>query len=1292
MPEADRLRSSIRPAPVFRRHHFHLAWHVTVHTYRVLTWTVLIVGFAFAAIMLGIRYYVLPDIDRYRPWIESGVSRAVGQRVTIARASGTWSGYRPSLKLDGIVVYDRENRAALELSHVEASLALRSALLGEVRLHALVVDQPDLTVRRDAAGVITVAGFVVANDGSDGGFGDWLLVQEEIQIRAASLTWIDEKRGAPPLKLDQVDFDLVNEGREHRFGLRFSPPPEVGSIVNVRGDFRRSPGKGLAGWRGSLYAKTEFVAVSAGNAWIDLPVGVEGGVADVEAWADVAAGAVTRVTADLRVAGLKATLGEGLAPLEIAGLQGRLGFTRGAGGFEASGQRLSLVLANGTALGPTDWLVRRQPASGNQLAGYQVQADRLDLATLAAIAGSLPLDAGLRERLAQVRPQGRVEGLQIGWDTESARTGRFDLQATLRNVGVAPSGSAPGVSNLSGRIVSDRNGGKVEIDSPGMMLSMPTVFERPLAFDTFKAQVDWSRANGPLAVRIGRLVFANAEVTGGASGTYQRGADGPGSIDLTAQLTRIDAGAVVHYVPLLVGPNTRQWLANAFETGVAKDVKCRLQGNLADFPFDKPGKTGVFDITANLENIKLHFAPGWPTVDDANGTIHFRGARMEVDAIGRIMGVALGRTSAVIPELSPHDPRLEIKGGGEGQTQAFLDFIEGSPVSRMIGGFTRGLRAQGNGKLALELRIPLDRGHDAAVAGSYQFVDNRITGGDAMPDMTNLNALLAFTEGGAKLTNGTATVFDGPTRFSVTTEAGGAVTVNANGRANMARLQRALGNAWLSLAEGDTDWKARATMRKGVSEMALESELVGVALKLPPPLAKASAEAVPLRVLRRARPGDEVVQVSLGQRLSAIFDLDATAKQTTVERGAIDFGPNAKLPDSPGVVLTGAFDLIDVDAWLDVHQAAHARGDDPPAGVDIIALDLKAKQVEAFGRTLHDVALKVNRRTDLWDGHLASNEVEGDIDWVPGGNGKLVARLTRLNVPDPASEAAGMSAEPIAGRDLPAFDVTADSFQFGGLDLGSLVLKATQNGPTWQVERLEMRNPDFEFSGTGAWQSVRGTPRTNLVATLKVNDAGAFFRRIKRPEGVAGGKSTLTGTIEWVGVPYRLDYPSLNGELKLDVEKGRFLKLEPGIGRLLGVVSLQSLSRRVSLDFRDVFSEGFAFDTIHGTFTVRNGVMHTNDMRMIGAAARVSMKGDVDTVRETQALEVRVVPSISDSVAVGTAFVNPAIGLATFLVGKALKDPLDQFIAFEYKITGGWTDPVVAKVQRPQEPMPGRQR
>ncbi len=1289
-PEADSTVLPPRPfppVPVFRRHHFHFAWHITVRTYRVLTWIVLISGFAFAVFMLGVRYYVLPDIDRYRSWIEAGATRAAGQRVTIAHASGTWSGYRPSLKLDGVAIYDRESRPALELGHVEAVLAWRSILLGEVRLHTLVIDRPDLTIRHDAEGVVTVAGFPINTGGPRSGFTDWLLAQEEVQVRSASLTWIDEARGAPPLTLREVDLHLQSLLWRHRFGIRIVPPAELAAVIEVRGDLRRRPGSGMTGWRGKLYARCPYVNLAAGKTWIDLPVEVDSGAADAEVWADVADSHVTQFTGDLRIASLSGHLGEDLPALDLPGLQGRLGFVRTDTGYEVSGRRLSLVLGNGDAMGPTDVVFRRAPNGRSQL-----QADHLDVAPIAGLAHTLPLAANLRAHLADAAPRGRVEDLRLAWDGGSKRPEQFEVEGRFIGLAMAGSGSLPAVSGLSGRIQSDGNGGKLEIDAGAVAVNWPAQFTEPLAVDWIKGLLSWTYPEGRPLFQLQRLALANADLAASASGAYRVAESGPGTIDLKVAISRAEVPAIPRYAPLALGPQTRKWLSTAFEAGSAKDGKMHVQGNLADFPFDKPNQTGIFEVTANAQGVQLRFAPDWPTVDGIDGTFSIRGSRLEVIATGTIAGVTLDRTSAVIPVLSPHEPMLEIKGGAQGPTQEFLAYIDASPVARMIGGFTKGMRAQGNGRLELDLHIPLDHGRDPAISGSYHFVDNRVEESAVMPALSNLNATIHFTQAGAKVTNGTANVFDLPARFSVAAEQGGVVTVNANGRASMARVQRALGSPWLAQLEGESDWKARVGVRNKVTDIVIESDLVGVTSRLPPPFAKPAAEPLPLRVQRRSRGAEQSLQVALGQRLSAAFALETSGKTTRVKRGAVNFGTAAKLPEAPGIAVTGALDRIDVDAWLDLHQSVHGKEGDDAEDIDVTAIDLKAKEVEVFGRVLHDVALTVNRKNDLWDGAIASTEVAGDIDWIPSGRGRLVARLERLHLPEPGDETGGGGAEPIAGRDLPAIDVTAGSFQFAGIDLGALVLNATPNGPAWQVEKLELDNPEFKFSAQGAWQSVRGTARTQLGVKLDIADIGGFLRRIHRPQGIAGGRASIEGPVEWEGLPYRLDYPSFSGKVRFDAHKGRFVKLDPGIGRLLGVFSLQSLPRRVSLDFRDIFSEGFAFERINGDFEIQRGVIRTSDLKMIGSSAKVTMKGDVDLVNETQALEVRVVPSISDSVAVGTAIVNPAIGLATFLVGKALKDPLDQFIAFEYKISGSWTDPVVTKVHRQIEIVPSGRR
>jgi uncharacterized protein YhdP len=180
------------------------------------------------------------------------------------------------------------------------------------------------------------------------------------------------------------------------------------------------------------------------------------------------------------------------------------------------------------------------------------------------------------------------------------------------------------------------------------------------------------------------------------------------------------------------------------------------------------------------------------------------------------------------------------------------------------------------------------------------------------------------------------------------------------------------------------------------------------------------------------------------------------------------------------------------------------------------------------------------------------------------------------------------------------------------------------------------------------------------------------------------GSAKMQGKLTWAGNPQSIDYASLSGEMSLTAEKGQFLKIEPGIGKLLGILSLQALPRRITLDFRDIFSEGFAFDIITGTAGIDKGVLHTQDFAMVGPSAQVAMQGTIDLAQETQALRVRVVPSMGDSLSVAglVLLAHPITGVATLLAQRLFKDPLGQVFAYEYAISGTWTDPRVEKVAR----------
>ena len=202
-----------------------------------------------------------------------------------------------------------------------------------------------------------------------------------------------------------------------------------------------------------------------------------------------------------------------------------------------------------------------------------------------------------------------------------------------------------------------------------------------------------------------------------------------------------------------------------------------------------------------------------------------------------------------------------------------------------------------------------------------------------------------------------------------------------------------------------------------------------------------------------------------------------------------------------------------------------------------------------------------------------------------------------------------------------------------------------------------------------------------------MKEAGEFLSRFGWPNAVRGAATKIDGRLEWDGAPSDFDYPSLSGAFKLRSGAGQFTKIDPGVGRLLGVLSLQMLPRRISLDFRDVFSEGFAFDTITAEVKMRNGVMHTDDFRLVGPAAAVNIAGDADIARETQDLRIRVQPAMSTGVSVGTAalfianpLVGAAVGAGTLLAQKMLNNPFDQLFSYEYSVTGSFDDPVVARV------------
>lgn len=325
-----------------------------------------------------------------------------------------------------------------------------------------------------------------------------------------------------------------------------------------------------------------------------------------------------------------------------------------------------------------------------------------------------------------------------------------------------------------------------------------------------------------------------------------------------------------------------------------------------------------------------------------------------------------------------------------------------------------------------------------------------------------------------------------------------------------------------------------------------------------------------------------------------------------------------------------------------------------------------------------------------WRANVDAHELNGYVEYRQGTGsgaaaGRVHARLARLAIAQGTEEEVTtlLDEQPSA---VPALDVVIEDFELRGKKLGRLEMDAVnRGGAEWRLNKLHLGMPEADFTASGSWAAGASgaARRTVMDFKLDIRDAGALLGRLAMPGVFRRGAGRMDGQVSWAGSPLALDQPSLQGQFHLDVENGQFLKADAGAARLLGVMSLQSLPRRLTLDFRDVFSEGFAFDFIRGDVRVAQGQASTNNLQMKGISAAVLMDGSADIVRETQSIRVVVVPEINAGTASLVATViNPAIGVGTFLAQWLLRRPLMEAATQQFRIDGTWSDPRIERVAR----------
>ncbi|PUE54324.1 YhdP family protein [Limnohabitans parvus] len=1147
------------------------------------------------------------------------------------------------------------------------------------------------------------------------------------------------------LALRDVDLVLRNSARHHDVRLDATPPQEWGSRFVGMGRFRRSllsihPGQ-WADWTGQVYAHFPEVDVAQLGQHVPLGVDIATGTGSLRLWSDVARGQWTGGLADVNLTGLQTTWASDAQALVLERLSGRLGARVSALGFEVSTQHLAFVSANGVAWPGGNVSLEYTHPEGKNPARGQIQADHLDLFALREVALRMPLPAGLHERLQQQDISGQVGALKWRWQGDWQSPERYDGQVTLEGLSLPPptlkvndkTPQRPGLQGAQAKVSMTQDGGQVTVSmgSDGAVFLPGILDDAEVRVQSLLAEATFKREAGQWRVPQWKLKLANADLQGEWQGKWQAAANGngPGTLDLQGQIKQIDASRAHRYLPVTLPVNVRQYVRDAVVKGVYSDVQVKLKGDLARLPFADP-KEGEFRFAGRLRDIELDYLPAallppkslpWPRLYKLNGLLVFDRLGMKLtDASARAgdarTGLSLTAGQADIADMA-HQAVLNVSADNKASATQVLTLVQKSPLDALLSGALRQTQATGTVQTRFKLTIPLLTPQNTKVQGTVVLAGNDLRMSPATPLLEKAQGTVQFTETGFTLGTMQARVLGGPVRIegglrtSPATVAETGMQLRAQGQITAEGLRQAKEFAPLNelaqYASGATTYSAQLGWRQGQPEWSVQSPLEGLALQLPSPLGKTAAARVPLSLRVRVQNQSGVLQDQLqfewGSVASANYVRDLSGAEPVVLRGSLSLGTQAPALPATGVSATVALDRFSVNDWENLLPASLLSGEEK-SGTGKTAwraylptrLGLQANTITADGRTLHQVVAGGVREDLTWRVNVDARELSGHVVYRQPSReqlGHLFARLSRLNLPPSSvAEVEGLLEAPPAN--LPSLDIVVEQLELRGKNLGRIEIEAVnteqqksrvKSAPEWQLNKFNLTVPEATLRSTGRWLTAGegGHQRkTEMNFKLDVTDAGALLTRLGTPNALRGGTGQLEGTVSWQGSPMALHYPSMSGQFGVKMGRGQFLKADAGAAKLLGVLSLQALPRRLLLDFRDVFYEGFAFDSVRGDVTITQGIATTRNMQIKGVNALVQLDGSADIAHETQKLRVVILPALDAGTAslVAGIALNPVIGLTAFLAQLFLQNPLTKANTQEFLIDGSWAEPRVTKV------------
>lgn len=1250
------------------------------------------------ALVAALAQLLLPLLARHPEWVAAQLSARLQRPVSFASMEGRWTPSGPEFVMHGVKVGAAagETGAVLDLPESQLKFDFGGWLLPSRHLINLHVRGLQLDLLRQADGWhvngIGVAGGEQRQPLSLGHLSAdlWL---EDLRLS------VDDTVLRKQFTLLSKQLRLSHQGDQLRFGGVLQREG-VSAAVRSAGRFRED------GSSGQVWVSVDGAELKPLLDGIDMGgYAVQQGHGKLSAWLDWRHGQLDRglVRFDLDTLAVSAP-GGGEATVNV--LHGLAGVNHTPDGYE-----LRWGGDDGSALALSLHQADNADAVVNAVARH-LQIEPL-LPWLALKPGLSP---ALSQWLGRGHPHGEVEQLRLQW---GRATGLRALDLTFSGLGIDPVGKLPGLSHLDGQLRGDAEALALTLPTQATTLSFPQTFHQPFVLSAVGGTLAFWSQDGQSHIGVDTLDFSGEGYAGQARGEVVLPAQGGAPfMDLYASLDHADVAAAKLFWPTSsMSPHTIEWLDHALQSGQLESAQVLVRGDLRDWPFRH--NEGRFEARAVIKGLNLDYGDNWPHAEGVDAVASFVNNGMLVEASsGHSLGVKVDKAVALIPDFA--SPLLDLNVQGSGSGASLMEFVRKSPIGSHEADTLAKLKLGGSGSFGIHLMLPLHEevGIEAKLDGMAQLKDADLAAPEWNLKLDKLNGPLKFDLHGMQAGPLDASFRGQPSTLQMAIAGANsdpATVLSAHLQGNY-RIDELVADYptldWLGkLSDGRGPFDIGFTIAHVAGSDAMSESLVatsslqGVALNLPAPLHKPAAATLPLQLTMSLPIAGSELRFSLGDALNGYLRL-ANGEQHPLA-GTLALGE--QMPTTlPGrdLRVRGHADRLDVTGW--VQQLAGGSGSGGPG---LESLDISTDQAQWFGNQLGPLKLHAKPEPDVLSVDVEGPAMLGNYSVPTQELDKrgVTARLQRMYWPKAASaepsagshKAAGKSnAMPVAASpvvpaadpantginpaSLPPFHLWVGDLRLGDAKLGEARLETWPTADGLHIEQLRALSSRVQINGSGDWNGTASSSHTHMRINFAAEDLGDMLAALGFDGLVNGGKTRDQLDARWPGSPSGLSLATMDGTLSVQVNDGRIPEAaSPGVGRLLGLVSLAELPRRLTLDFGDVFGKGLAFDSITGDFKLANGNATTDNLVIAGPAANISVTGRTGLRAKDYDQQMQVVPHVGNSLPLVGAVVGGPIGAAAgFAVQGLLGKGLNKAASARYRVTGSWDDPVMTLIEK----------